>query len=152
MGVNFKATNDWFYRFKIRRGLCFKAVSVEAALVTPKMLKDWKENILPDILRRYSSTNIYNVDESGLPYQCLSNKTFTLQAEKASRGIKESKQRLTMHTGANMSGEVKLDPVIIEKAANPCCLRGVGNIPLPHCSYAKAWMTSPSMDTMDEQV
>lgn len=142
LGLDFTATNGWFYRFKTRRGLSFKSVSGEAASVIPEMLKEWKEKTLPDVLNRYSAFNIYNVDESGLFYQCLPNKTFTLQGEKSSRGMKESKQRLTMLIGANMSGEDKLDPLIIGKAANPRCFRGVSHIPLPYCSNAKAWMTS----------
>ena len=142
MGIDFVATNGWFYRFKTRRGLCFKSISGEAASVTPEMLSDWKNKTLPDILSRYSASEIYNVDESGLFYQCLPNNTFTLPAEKASRGMKESKQRLTMLIGANMSGEDKLDPLIIGKSANPCCFRGIRHIPLPYLSNTKAWMTS----------
>ena len=101
------------------------------------MLSHWKKT-LPDILTRYNASDIYNVDESDLFYQCLPNKTFTLSAEKASRGIKESKQRLTMLIGANMSGENKLDPLIIGKSANPRCFCGVHHIPLPYRSNTKA--------------
>ena len=137
--VNFSATNGWFYRFKTRRGLSFKSICGEAASVTPEMLSEWKEKTLPDILARFSASDIYNV---GLFYECLPSKTFTLPAEKASRGIKDSKLRLTMLIGANMSGEDKLDPLIIGKSANPRCFRGVSHIPLPYCSNAKAWMTS----------
>ena len=53
--------------------------------MTTEMLR---EKTLPSILSRYSAYEIYNVDESGLLYQCLPNKTFTLPAEKASRGRK----------------------------------------------------------------
>ena len=102
----------------------------------------WKEKTLPDILTHHNASDIYNVDESGLFYQCLPNKTFTLPAEKASRGIKESKQRLTMLIEANMSGEDKLDPLIIGKSANPRCFREVHHIPLLYCSNTKTWMTS----------
>ena len=142
MGIDFTASNGWFYRFKARRGLAFKSISGEAASVTPAMLSEWREKRLPDILAHYNACDIYNVDESGLFYQCLPNKTFTLPAEKASRGMKESKQRLTMLIGANMTGEDKLDPLIIGKLAKPRCFRGVNHIPLPYCSNAKAWMTS----------
>ena len=142
MGIDFVATNGWFHRFKARRGLCFKSIVGEAASVTPEMLREWKEKTLPSILSRYSASEIYNVDESRLFYQCLPNKTFTLPAEKASRGKKESKLRLTMLIGANMTGEDKLDPLIIGKSANPRCFRGVGHIPLPYTFSAKAWMTS----------
>ena len=114
----------------------------EAALVTPEIMSDWKEKTLPDILAIYNADDIYNVDESGLFYQYLPNKTFTLQAEKASRGIKEFKQRLTILVGANMAGNDKLEPVVIGKAAKPRCFRGINRIPLPYYSNAKAWMTS----------
>ena len=70
MGIDFTASNGWFYRFKVRRGLAFKSISGEAASVIPEMLSEWKEKRLPDILASYSASDIY-VDESGLFYQCL---------------------------------------------------------------------------------
>ena len=51
MGIDFVATNGWFYRFKTRRGLFFKSISGEAASVTPEMLSDWKNKTLPDIFK-----------------------------------------------------------------------------------------------------
>ena len=54
MGINFVATNGWFYRFKTRRGLCFKSIVGEAASVTPETLREWKEKTLPSILSHYS--------------------------------------------------------------------------------------------------
>ena len=89
--------------------------------LTPEMLNNWKKKKLPDILSHYDASDIYNVDESGIFYQCLPNKTVTLPAERASRGMKESKQRLTMLIGANMTGEDKLDSLIIGKSVNPRC-------------------------------
>ena len=61
MGINSVASNGWFYRFKTRQGLTFKSINGEAGLVTPEILKEWKEKTLPDILARYSASDIYNV-------------------------------------------------------------------------------------------
>ena len=47
-----------------------------------------------------------------------------------------------MRIGVNMSGEDKLDPLIIGKSANPHCFRGIRHIPTPYHSNTKAWMTS----------
>ena len=87
-------------------------------------------------------SEIYNVDKSKLFYQLSFQQNFTLPAEKASRGKKESKLRLTMLIGANMTGEDKLNPLIIGKSANPRCFHGVSHISLPYTSNAKAWMAS----------
>ena len=38
MGINFVASNGWFYRFKTRQGLTFKSINGEAGSVTPEML------------------------------------------------------------------------------------------------------------------
>ena len=58
--------------------------------------------------------------------------------------MKESKQRLTMLIGTNMSGEDKLELLIIGKSVKPHCFRGIRNIPLPYCSNAKVWRCGQS--------
>ena len=68
--------------------------------------------MLPTLLARYTSDDIYNADERGLFYKCLPNKTYTLKGENASRNKKESKDKLTVLVAANMSGTDKLMPLV----------------------------------------
>ena len=138
--LDFKANSGWLYRFKIRRSLVFKNVCGESGTVTLNMTDEWRNQKLPSILSKYSPDDIYNADETGLFYQCLPNKTYTLKGEKASHGLKESKQRLTVLVATNMSGSDKVAPLIIGKSAKPRCFSGK-KIPFPYQSNSKAWMT-----------
>ena len=104
------------------------------------MTDEWRNQKLPSILSKYSPDDIYNADETGLFYQCLPNKTYTLKGEKASHGLKESKQRFTVLVATNMSGSDKVAPLIIGKSAKPRCFSGK-KIPFPYQSNSKAWMT-----------
>jgi hypothetical protein len=106
------------------------------------MVDKWLTETLPYLLERYDPSDVYNADETGLFYQCLPNKTFTFRGHAASRPVKESKQRLTLLLGANMDGSDKLEPLVIGKAANPRCFKGVKSLPVLYKSNAKAWMTS----------
>lgn len=106
--VDWEPSDGWLHRFKHRYGLAFKTICGESATVTPEMVNKWHDETLPRLLERYDPSNIYNVDETGLFYQCLPNKTFTFRGQSASRAVKESKQRLTLLLGANMDGSDKI--------------------------------------------
>ena len=139
---DWEASEGWLHRFKERHGLVFKAVCGESASISPALTENWFQEALPRLLQRYKSSDIFNVDETGLFYQCLPDKTFTFRGEKASKPVKESKQRLTLLVGSNMDGSEKLDLLIIGKFANPRCFKGVRSFPVQYQHNTKAWMTS----------
>ena len=74
-------------------------------------LKKWPHRGLR--LSRYPLQNIFNVDEFGLFYQCLANKTLHSKGEKCSGG-KHSKIRLTGLVAGKVYGE-KLPMFVIWK-------------------------------------
>ena len=92
--------------------------------------------------QRYRPCDIFNIDETGLFYQCLPNKMFTFHGERVSRTIKESKQQLTLLVGANMDGSKKLDLLVIVKLANPRCFKEIYSLPAQYKANTKAWITS----------
>lgn len=59
------------------------------------------------------------------------------------KGIKTSKERITVLLACSTAGE-KLTPLVIGKAANPRCFRGVDKclLPVMYRVNMKAWMTS----------
>ena len=121
--------------------MTLKTVCGESATVTPEMTEEWRSETLPELLRQYDPDDVYNADETALFYQCLPNKTFMLKGEKASRGVKESKLRLTVLVTTNMLGNDKVDLLMIGKAAKPQCFKGIKSISLPYKSNSKGWMT-----------
>lgn len=59
-------------------------------------------NNLPKLIENYSPDDIFNVDETGLFYKRLPEKTFIFIDQSCSGG-KHSKDRVTFLLGANMS-------------------------------------------------
>ena len=79
---NFQASDGWLLCWKERNNISFKTVSGDSKSVTPEMVNAWSETFLPTLLSNYDLKDIYNVDEFGLFYQCLPNKTYQLKSEK----------------------------------------------------------------------
>ena len=67
------------------------------------MVAGWNETTLPTLLSNYGLENIYIVEEFGLFYQWLPDKSYQLKAEKYSGG-KHSKIRLTGLPAASAVG------------------------------------------------
>ena len=73
---SWEASDGWLHHFKHRHCLAFESVCGESATVTPEKMDKWLHETLPHLLEQYDPSNVYNVDETGLFYQCLPNKTF----------------------------------------------------------------------------
>ena len=71
----FTASEGWLSNFKKRHSLVFRRVQGEAGQVDNGALQDWQNTILRRELDRFLPENIYNVDESGLFWKLLPNKT-----------------------------------------------------------------------------
>jgi DDE superfamily endonuclease len=87
-------------------------------------------------------SDIFNVDELGLFYQLLPNKTHVLKG-KSCRSGKHSKVRITVLLGANADGSQKLKPLVIGKYENPRVFKNINKNKLPvyYRFNKKAWMT-----------
>ena len=69
---NFKASNGWLEKFKLRHGIEFKHLCGESAEVNCEIAYIFKRK-LPKICEEYSSNNIFNCDETGLHYKQFPN-------------------------------------------------------------------------------
>ena len=135
---DFQAFNSWLERWKTRNNISFKTVVGKAKSCTPIMTASWNETQLPTILSKYKLEDIHNIDEFGLFYQSLPEKTLHLKSEKCIGG-KLSKVRLTGLAAGNAVGE-KLPMFVIGKSAKPQCFSGVKNLPCRYRSQKKSWM------------
>ena len=104
---------------------------------------NYAKNVLPTLLARYNPEDIYNVDETGLFYKLLPDKAYTMKNE-ACHGGKNSKERITLLLGANMTGTDKLRPIVMGKAVKPRCFHriNVNALPVTYTANRTAWMTS----------
>ncbi|GBO38237.1 Tigger transposable element-derived protein 6, partial [Araneus ventricosus] len=72
---SFVGSNGWLQRFNLKPNLSFKELCREAAEFDSSSLKEWKDGVLRDVLERYESANVFNVDECGLFYGILPDRT-----------------------------------------------------------------------------
>ncbi|GBO40301.1 Tigger transposable element-derived protein 4, partial [Araneus ventricosus] len=138
---SFVASNGWLQRFNSRHNLSFKKLCGEAADFDSSSLKEWKDVVLRDILERYESANVFNVDECGLFYRILPDRTLCFKGEKCVGG-KKSKECLTVLLAANMNGSEKIIPLVIGKFLKPRCMKNCKSLPLFYDANSKAWMTA----------
>jgi hypothetical protein len=136
----FKASNGWLESFRKRHGIKFSVLSGEAADVSDETVADWTQR-LPHLCKEYEPENIFNVDESGVFYRTLPDKSFTLKGEQC-KGGKKAKERITVMLCCSLTGE-KLKPLVIGKAEKPRCFKGldISQLPVTWRSNRKAWMT-----------
>ncbi|GBM80381.1 Tigger transposable element-derived protein 4 [Araneus ventricosus] len=138
---NFVASNGWLQRFNSRHSPSFKKLCGETADFDSSSVKEWKDVVLRDILERYESANVFNVDECGLFYRTLPDRTLCFKGEKCVGG-KKSKERLTVLLATNMDGSEKVIPLVIGKFLKPRCMKNCKSLPLFYAANSKAWMTA----------
>ena len=85
----------------------FKTVSGESNSLSPEMVNPRNETSLSTILSSCDLREIHNVDEFGLSYLFLPDKTYHLKKDKFSVG-KQSKFRITEIAAANGLDEKSL--------------------------------------------
>jgi hypothetical protein len=137
----FKASNGWLDAFRKRHGIGFSCLSGESVEIDDETVQAWQDR-LPTLCSGFRPDDVFNLDETGLFYRCLPDKSLVLKGETC-KGGKKSKERLTVMFCCSFTGE-KLKPLVIGKAAKPRCFKGVDQTMLPVSwkSNRKAWMTS----------
>ena len=140
----FAASKGWFNRFKARANLHNLKVQGEAASADTEAASVFPE-ALAAIIREggYSAQQIFNVDETGLFWKRMPNRTYIAKEEKTAPGHKAGKERLTLLLGGNAAGDYKLKPMLVYQAENPRAFKGVwkATLPVHWKSNKKAWVT-----------
>ena len=119
---DFKASEGWLEKFKIRHNIKLKTKKGESNSVDTEVIKNWN-NKLKSICDGYDLKNISNCDETGLFFKKQTDRTLAISNEEV-KGGKKSKLRLTVLFCVSMEGE-KLDPIVIGKSARPRCFKGI---------------------------
>nr|XP_014424896.1 tigger transposable element-derived protein 1-like [Pelodiscus sinensis] len=140
----FVASKGWFNRFKKRTNLHNIKVQGEAASADVSAASSFPK-ILEDIIDDggYLPEQIFNVDETGLFWKKMPERTYISKEEKSAPGHKASKDRLTLLLGGNASGDLKLKPLLVHRSLNLRALRNVTKASLPVIwrANSKAWIT-----------
>ena len=136
----FQYSNGWMRNFKKRFSICCRALSGESAGIDEGTIREGRARAKTAV-GNYRLCDVYNMDETGLFYRMLPDRTLT--TDSSVKGTKKAKTRITLALTANADGSDKLKPMVIGNAQKPRCFKHF-NASL-HCDYysnKKAWMTA----------
>lgn len=97
--TDFKASNGWLHRWKVRNNTKQRTISSESGDVRTDTDESWKER-LPQILVGYKAEDIWNVVETGCFWKTLPDKGMKTEWN----GGKKSKHRVTIAFFVNGAG------------------------------------------------
>ncbi|UYV67858.1 TIGD4 [Cordylochernes scorpioides] len=137
---DFTGSGGWIERWKARHGIKLRNICGETADVNRETMTNWLTDVMPNIISNYACKDIFNADETGLFWRLLPDKTLHFKGETFTGG-KASKERITILLCCNMDGSEKMQPLVIGKAKQPRCFRGIKHLPVQYEANQKAWMT-----------
>ena len=111
-----KIDMNWINRFKARHSIISKRIHGESASAPLDQVSMWKETILPGIIQTFQMGNVFNIDEPGLFWKLLPERTLQFKGMDC-KGGKHAKDRITILLGTSALGE-KLPLMVIGKSQN----------------------------------
>ncbi|XP_041379849.1 CENP-B homolog protein 2-like [Gigantopelta aegis] len=138
--TDFAYSRGWLSRFKSRHNVAKYVNEGEAASADKNAVVSGREE-LKKVLNDYAPEDVFNMDETGLFFKLGPNYTL---ASKPVKGVKRSKDRITVALCANSTGDIKIKPFVIAKARRPRCFGNDFNpeVYVRYRNNKKAWMTS----------
>ena len=143
---DFTASDGWFrgwrWRYEIGKSVRLHGEAGDVNLIEAEKKKEEVRTTLKE--KGYTRNNTFNMDESGLFYRCMPNRTYIVgcgdvrQLGKGTKAMK-AKDRVTAVFFSNSTGTCKVPPLIIGTSKQPHCFRDA-RCPLPYIDQKKAWM------------
>ena len=119
----FKASESWAGRFARDSGWRSQALHGEAEEVDIEGLEPEIQK-LRDLIVEYDLDNVYNMDETGLFFKLMPNRSYVkVEMARAARGSKFTKanDRVTLYVATNATGTDLVPLSMIGKSLNPRC-------------------------------
>ena len=142
----FNVSGKWVRNLVLRNELVSKVLHGEAGSVDADATAEGLRKVR-EACQEYELANIFNVDETGIFYKLLPNRTYLSQAEnrKTARGTKgmKAKDSVSAYMCTNATGTANVPMSIIGKSKNPRCFR-VTPCPIKYWSQANAWPDGPT--------
>ncbi|XP_053556272.1 jerky protein homolog [Bombina bombina] len=134
-------SSGWLRNFKMRHGIRQLNVVGERQSADTHAAADYSATF-EKIVIDYDLTpdQIYNADETGVFWKCLPTKTLAGNQERNAKGFKMNKERLTVLTCANASGQHKIKLLVIGKYKRPRAFKGILHLPVTYKAQKNAWM------------
>lgn len=136
------SSKGWLYKFQLRNGLWFCLRHGEAGSLDENTVMKGREE-LKAIVAQYHPRDIYNMDETSFFYRREPRGTLT--TDKAEKGTKQSKERVTVCVATNAHGTDRLPLHFIGKSKQPRPFRGhdvYAELGATYTNTGKAWMNT----------
>lgn len=140
--VEFKASKGWVGDFLERNQLKKRIRHGEknsSTILQPETKKKLLEDTVTPLLQ-YKLENIFNLDETSLFFNKRQRNTITTLDSIS--GFSKDTRRLTLLLGCNVTGSIKLKPLLIGKSQNPRALRNKQKKDFIYKHQKNAWMNS----------
>ena len=136
-------SDGWLRNFKLRHGIRQLDVSGESESADVEAAERYSTTFSA-LVREHElqPSQMYNADETGLFFKSIPERTLAGAGEKAAKGFKRNKERLTVLVCANASGTHKVKLLVIGKFKNPRALKNVQHLPVWYDAQGNAWMTA----------
>ncbi|XP_064479113.1 tigger transposable element-derived protein 6-like [Ornithodoros turicata] len=136
VGDQFKGTQGLLRAFRARHDIVSKGLAGEEKSTPQDVAIGWREKELKKVLLEYEPDDIFNADQTALFFKLLPERTMKV------KGSKRSKERVTVLLCCNMTGSVKVKPLVMGKSRKPNAFKNVRSIPVDYDFNNKAWMTA----------
>ena len=122
--ASFNASHGWFHQFKARDNLHNVKVSGEAVSADTVTAREFPE-MLREIIDEgtYLPEQVFNVDETGLHWKRMPDRSYISKEEKLMPGYKAAEDRLTLLFGGNASGDMKVKTLLVYHSENQRALK-----------------------------
>jgi hypothetical protein len=139
--TDWKCTEGWLYRFRKRHGVVYNTNtgSMEPGCSDEHATAVWRTDVLIPALTRYDPRDVFCMDECGIFWRLLPDRTVLFESEKC-HGGQNSKERLTVVLCANMAGTEKWPLVSVGKFTNPQSFEGIKKLPVLYEANERAWI------------
>ena len=141
--VDFTGSLSWASKVAKASGWKSRALHGEAGSVDVEAVEPEIEKVRKKI-REYDLDNVYNMDETGLWFKLLPNRSYIKADEaKTARGTKNMKvkDRVTIFVTTNATGTDLVPLSLIGKSKNPRCFKNA-RLRLKYFDQKKAWSDS----------
>ena len=142
--AEFSESDGWFYNWRWRCNVSKSTRLHGEAADVDLDAAEQEMHVLRNEFTSYPASNVFNMDEAGLFYRAIPNRSYLAADEGDSRQVgrgrksMKAQEHVTIVLCVNAIGTCKLTPVVIGSAKNPFCFK-LNPPSLPYYHQPNAW-------------
>lgn len=145
---DFTASNGWYEKWAAQYNIRSIKCTGDQGSAPIDEVQPFVDNLLK-VMRReeLDLSQIYNFDESALMYRAIPSRSLVSYLERNASAYKPLKDRVTISTCYNVTGQHKVKLQIIGKSKNPRCFKSGYPCKVTYMSSSRAWQNQELFKT-----